>query len=120
MCSSTTSGARSSIEALTRIGRGARVVICGAVSQYNVTGRATGPNNYISLLVERASMTGFVVSDYASRYQEAIAEMAGWVVEGRLRSVEDTVPGDIELFPNMLARLFAGQNTGKLVLELHS
>lgn len=107
-------------EGLTRLRRGARVVICGAVSQYNASGRAPGPSNYLSLLVERASMTGFVVFDYVSRYQEAIAEMAGWVVEGRLRSVEDTVPGDIELFPNMLARLFAGQNTGKLVLELRS
>ena len=46
--------------------------------------------------------------------------MAGWVVEGRLRSVEDTVPGDIEMFPSMLARLFSGQNTGKLALELRS
>ena len=107
-------------EGLTRLRRGARVVICGAVSQYNASGRASGPSNYLSLLVERASMTGFVVFDYVSRYQEAIAEMAGWVVQGRLRSVEDTVPGDIELVPKMLARLFAGQNTGKLVLEVRS
>ena len=105
-------------EGLTRLGRGARVVICGAVSQYNTSGRGTGPSNYIALLVSRASMTGFVVFDYASRYQQAIAELAGWVLEGRLRSVEDTVPGDIEMFPGMLARLFSGQNTGKLALEL--
>jgi NADPH-dependent curcumin reductase CurA len=65
-------------------------------------------------------MAGFVVFDYASRYQQAITEMARWLVEGRLRSVEDTVPGDIEMFPSMLARLFSGQNTGKLALELRS
>jgi NADPH-dependent curcumin reductase CurA len=65
-------------------------------------------------------MTGFVVSDYANGYKQAIAEMARWVVEGRLRSVEDTVPGDLEMFPGMLARLFSGQNTGKLALELRS
>ena len=63
-------------------------------------------------------MTGFVVSDYASRYQQAIAEMARWVLAGRLQGVEDTVRGDIETFPSMFARLFAGENTCKLVLEL--
>lgn len=105
-------------EGLTRLRRGARVVICGAISQYNASGRATGPSNYMALLISRASMTGFVVFDYASRYQQAITELGGWVVDGRLQSVEDTVPGDIEMFPAMLARLFSGQNTGKLVLEL--
>lgn len=107
-------------EGLTRLRRGARVVICGAVSQYNASGRVTGPSNYLALLVSRASMTGFVVFDFASRYEQAIAELASWVNEGRLRSVEDTVPGGIEMFPGMLARLFSGQNTGKLALELRA
>jgi NADPH-dependent curcumin reductase CurA len=103
---------------LTRLARGARVVICGAISQYNNTGPMTGPSNYIMLLVARASMTGFVVFDFADRYQEGVREMAGWVAEGKLKSVEDTVRGDIESFPSVLGRLFAGANTGKLVLEL--
>jgi len=68
----------------------------------------------------RATMTGFVVSDFADRLPQAIAEMAGWVNDGRLRSVEDTVPGDIEMLPNMLARLFTGQNTGKLALRIRT
>jgi NADPH-dependent curcumin reductase len=101
-------------EGLTRLRRGARVVICGAVSQYNASGPVAGPGNYMALLVSRASMTGFVVFDFASRYQQAIGELSGWVSQGRLRSVEDTAPGDIEMFPSMLARLFTGQNTGKL------
>jgi NADPH-dependent curcumin reductase CurA len=105
-------------EGLTRLRRGARVVICGAVSQYNASGPVAGPANYMALLVSRASMTGFVVFDFASRYQQAIGELSGWVSQGRLRSVEDTAPGDIEMFPSMLARLFTGQNTGKLALEL--
>jgi NADPH-dependent curcumin reductase CurA len=105
---------------LARIGRGARVVICGAISNYNATTPAPGPSNYLALLVERASMTGFVVADYASRFREAITDLAGWINEGRLRSIEDTVAGDIEMFPGTLARLFSGQNTGKLALELHS
>ena len=103
---------------LTRIGRGARVVICGAISQYNNTGPATGPSNYMALLVQRATMTGFLVFDYAARYGEATAEMAKWVADGRLKCVEDTTPGDIESFPTVFSRLFRGENTGKLVLEL--
>ena len=103
---------------LTRLARGARVVICGAVSQYNNTAPVSGPSNYMMLLVARATMTGFVVFDYAQRYPEAIAELSGWLAEGRLHSIEDTVRADISSFPDMLARLFSGQNTGKLVLEL--
>jgi NADPH-dependent curcumin reductase len=105
-------------QGLTRLARGARVVICGAVSQYNNADAATGPSNYMNLLVARASMTGFVVFDYAERYPEAVAEMSRWLADGRLRSIEDTVRGDIDTFPSTLARLFTGENTGKLVLEL--
>ena len=104
-------------QGLTRLARGARVVICGAVSQYNNVD-VTGPSNYIQLLVARASMTGFVVFDYADRYPQAIAEMAGWLSDGRLRNIEDTVRADIDAFPGTLDRLFTGANTGKLVLEL--
>jgi len=104
-------------QGLTRLARGARVVICGAVSQYNNVD-VTGPSNYIQLLVSRASMTGFVVFDYADRYPQAIAEMARWLSDGRLRNIEDTVHADIDAFPNTLDRLFTGANTGKLVLEL--
>jgi NADPH-dependent curcumin reductase len=104
-------------QGLTRLARGARVVICGAVSQYNNVD-VTGPSNYIQLLVSRASMTGFVVFDYADRYPQAIAEMARWLSDGRLRNIEDTVQADIDAFPSTLDRLFTGANTGKLVLEL--
>jgi NADPH-dependent curcumin reductase len=105
-------------QGLTRLARGARVVICGAVSQYNAVDTVTGPSNYLELLVSRASMTGFVVFDYADRYPEAVAEMSRWLSEGRLHSIEDTVRADIDAFPTMLERLFTGENTGKLVLEL--
>ena len=104
--------------ALARLALHARVVICGAISQYNSTGPMTGPSNYMMLLVARASMTGFVIFDHADRYGEAIAELSTWLAAGRLRSVEHTVTADIESFPGMLGRLFAGANTGKLVLEL--
>jgi hypothetical protein len=70
------------------------------------------------LLVARATMAGFLVFDYVDRFPEAVADMSKWVAEGRIKSIEDTVSSDIASFPEMLARLFAGQNTGKLVLEL--
>jgi len=105
-------------QGLTRLNRGARIVICGAVSQYNATQAMAGPSNYMALLVTRSSMTGFVVFDYADRYPEAGADLSRWLAEGRLTSVEDTVRGDITAFPSTLMRLFDGQNTGKLVLEL--
>jgi NADPH-dependent curcumin reductase len=105
-------------QGLTRLGRGARVVLCGAISQYNNAEAMTGPSNYMALLVSRASMIGFLVFDYASRFAEATAEMSDWVKGGQLKSVEDTTPGDIGSFPTVFERLFSGQNTGKLVLEL--
>ncbi|HEY3727729.1 MAG TPA: NADP-dependent oxidoreductase [Solirubrobacteraceae bacterium] len=105
-------------QGLTRLAHGARVVICGAISQYNNTEAPSGPSNYMALLVSRATMTGFVVFDYADRYPEAAAQLSQWVTEGRLTSLEHTVRGDIETFPSVLLELFKGTNTGKLVLEL--
>lgn len=104
--------------ALARLARGARIVICGAISQYNSTTGMKGPANYMSLLVNRASMTGMVVFDYADRYGEALREMAGWVAAGRLKAKEDVVAGGVAAFPEVLLRLFSGENTGKLVLQL--
>jgi NADPH-dependent curcumin reductase len=103
--------------ALARLAMRARIVICGAISQYNATGKMAGPANYLSLLVHRASMTGMVVMDYAARYPEAIAEMAGWMAAGKLTSKEHIVRGLAE-FPRALNMLFAGENHGKLILEV--
>jgi len=103
---------------LTRLALHARIVICGAVSQYNATGAVQGPSNYLSLLVFRASMIGMVVFDYAARYGEAMSEIASWMREGRIISREDIVDGGIEAFHETLLKLFAGENTGKLVLRL--
>jgi NADPH-dependent curcumin reductase CurA len=105
-------------EVLRRLARGARVVICGAISQYNAEQAPRGPANYMQLLVERASMTGFLVFDFAPRYDEAIAQLADWLHTGQLRSREDVVRGSLEQFPDVFLRLFHGENTGKLILEL--
>jgi NADPH-dependent curcumin reductase CurA len=103
---------------LTRINRKARIVICGAISQYNSTTAVEGPRNYLSLLVNRARMEGLVVFDYAARYGEAVAEMAGYLKDGRMKSKEDVVRGGVVAFPATLNRLFSGENFGKLVLEV--
>jgi NADPH-dependent curcumin reductase CurA len=102
---------------LTQLARHARIVICGAISQYNSTTGMKGPANYMSLLVNRASMTGMVVFDYADRYAEAGREMAGWIAAGKLKTREDVVKG-LETFPETLLKLFKGENFGKLVLEV--
>ena len=101
---------------LTQLAMHARIVICGAISQYNEA-RMKGPSNYMSLLVNRARMQGMVVFDYASRYGEAAREMAGWMASGQLKTREDIVEG-LETFPETLLKLFKGENTGKLVLKV--
>jgi len=102
---------------LTRINRKARIVICGAISQYNATAKPVGPANYLSLLVNRARMEGIVVFDNADRYPVAIAELAGYLKDGRMKSREDVVHG-LETFPEALLKLFRGENFGKLVLQV--
>jgi NADPH-dependent curcumin reductase CurA len=102
---------------LARLRRKARIIICGAISQYNATSAVQGPKNYLSLLVNRARMEGIVVFDYADRYPIAIAEMAGYLKDGRMKSREDVVVG-LDTFPESLVKLFTGENFGKLVLQV--
>ncbi len=97
--------------------RHARVVLCGAISQYNNTTPIKGPSNYLSLLVNRARMEGMVVFDYADRFPQAAREIAAWIAAGKLKSREDIVEG-LETFPETLLKLFSGENFGKLVLKV--
>ncbi len=101
--------------ALARLARRARVVICGAISQYN-TSEIAGPKNYLTLLVQHARMEGFVVFDYADRYAEGAMAMAGWLASGQVKSREDIVDG-LETFPETLLKLFSGENFGKLSIK---
>jgi NADPH-dependent curcumin reductase len=103
--------------ALAQLAFRARVVICGAISQYNETGPMRGPANYMSLLVNNASMTGYVVFHYASRYAEAARQLGEWYAAGKLVSREDVVHG-LDRFPDALLKLFEGTNDGKLVLAV--
>ena len=103
---------------LTRLARGARIVVCGAISQYNNTTPIKGPANYLSLLVNRATMAGMVVSDYYGRAMEAAVAMGGWMASGKLKTREDIVDG-LDAFPKAFDMLFSGANHGKLVLRLN-
>ncbi|MES1941320.1 putative NADP-dependent oxidoreductase [Salinisphaera sp. T5B8] len=103
--------------ALANLALTGRIVICGAISQYNATDGMYAPKNYMSLLVNRARMEGFVVFDYADRYGEAAKALAGWLSEGKIQHREDIVEG-FENFPDTLLKLFEGSNFGKLVLKV--
>jgi NADPH-dependent curcumin reductase len=102
---------------LARLAMKARIIICGAISQYNNTTPVKGPANYLSLLVNRARMEGIVVFDNTERFPLAVAELAGYLKDGRMKSKEDVVAG-IDTFPETLLKLFNGENFGKLVLEV--
>lgn len=103
---------------LANLRRGARVVLCGAISTYNDTELAPGPRRYMSLLVFRASMTGFVVFDFQDRYSEAVEQISEWITAGKLSARETVVPGGVEAFGQTLLGLYSGINTGKLVLQI--
>jgi len=77
-----------------------------------------GPKNYMSLLVNRARMEGFVALDHAARFHEALVEMFGCRKDGRLKTRVDVVEGGVTAFPQALLKLFSGENFGKLVLDV--
>jgi NADPH-dependent curcumin reductase CurA len=104
-------------DVLTQINLRARIVICGAISQYNNTTPIKGPSNYLSLLVNRARMEGIVVFDNVKEYPRAMQDIAGWIKSGEMK-VKDHVIDGIETFPDTLMMLFKGENFGKLVLKV--
>ena len=103
--------------ALAHLRLNARVVICGAISQYNSTDPIKGPENYLSLLINRATMQGFIVFDFAADYPRAARDISQWMAEGRLKSREHIVEG-LETFPETLLMLFDGRNQGKLIIKV--
>ncbi len=104
-------------EALARIARGARIVICGSISRYNLEEAPPGPRNYYNIVAQRGRMEGFVVLDFVHRYAEATAELGKWVEEGSIVWEVDVQKG-FENAPKTLQRLYTGANFGKQLLEL--
>ncbi len=103
--------------ALTRLSHRGRIVLCGAISQINATEPPRGPRNYLRLLTKSARMEGFTTLDFADRYDEARAELAAWIREGKVRYRDDIVEGLGEA-PSQLLRLFSGAHRGKLMVKL--
>lgn len=103
---------------LARIANGARVVLCGAISQYNKPGMlGDGPRNYFNLIPHSARMEGFIVFQFAKQYPQAIAELTQWHSEGKIKNQIDLVEG-LEAAPKAIIRLFTGGNLGKQMLHL--
>jgi NADPH-dependent curcumin reductase CurA len=102
---------------LARIARNARIVICGAISAYNLEERPPGPRNYYRIVAQRGRMQGFVVLDYFARFEEAAADLGAWVADGKIAWRVDIQKG-FENAPKTLLRLYSGANSGKQLLEL--
>ena len=105
-------------DGLAVINVGARVVICGAISQYNSTTPFNGPSNYILLLIRRSRMEGFIYFDFRDKWPAMLKDLAAWRVEGKITGREDVVEGPVDIFPSTLLRLFRGDNFGKLMIKL--
>lgn len=101
---------------LANLGRGARVVICGAISQYN-SKQMYGPKNYMKIVTARGHITGVIVFDFLDRYPEAVAQISEWLQSGAMKTKEDIYEG-IENFPDVLMKLYTGENFGKLLLKI--
>ncbi|WP_070380839.1 NADP-dependent oxidoreductase [Rhodococcus sp. WMMA185] len=104
--------------ALAHLRKNARIALCGAISGYNATEPQPGPSRYLSLLINRASMTGFIVFDYLDRFPEGMAAMSEWIRAGQIVTREQVESGGVEAFGRTLTMLFDGANTGKLVLKI--
>ncbi len=112
-------GGQTSWTAFEHLAMNARIVICGAMSQYNLMEPEIGPRNLRFMLVNRAVMSGFLVFDYVDRYDDARAELAGWLKEGRLQFKEDVTDG-LENTVDGFLRLMAGRNFGKAIVHVAS
>ncbi|MFN3472820.1 MAG: NADP-dependent oxidoreductase [Blastomonas sp.] len=102
---------------LSQIATNARVVICGGISRYETGSMPAGPQNYFNLIFRRATMTGFIVLDWAAEFPQIRKRLAAFVQEGRLTYREDIQHG-FENAPQTMQRLFSGANRGKQMLKL--
>ncbi len=100
-----------------RLAIGARIAICGQISQYKLEQPELAPRNLGLLIVYRARVEGFLVSDYAHRFGEAVPRLARWLAEGRVRYTEDVVEG-IERAPEAFLRMLRGENRGKQLVHV--
>jgi NADPH-dependent curcumin reductase CurA len=100
---------------LDQLAVGARVVICGAISQYNDMDSLRGPKLYLRVAERNASMRGFTVDHFTADFADMERELSGWLQEGKLKMPEHIENG-IDQFPKALAMLFNGGHMGKLLV----
>ncbi|CAI2177183.1 1879_t:CDS:2 [Funneliformis geosporum] len=103
-------------QCLKRIAKNGRIVLCGAISQYNEA-QPKGPAYYTALITQRAKMEGFIFMDYIKRYPEAIKDISKWLQEGKIKRREFIIEG-LENAPEGLLKLFDGQNIGKMMVKV--
>ena len=101
------------------LNHGARVVICGQISLYNLDKPDIGPRPQPYLLVNSALMKGFIVTDYAARFSEGVMQLAEWLTAGKLKYAETIVEG-FENTPHAFIGLFTGENLGKQIVKVAS
>ncbi len=106
--------------ALTHLRAGARIVLSGAISQYNnESGIMQGPSFYVNLILKNARMEGFVVLKYMAEFPAAVQQMKRWIEEGKLTTDYSIINGGIPAFNDALLKLFNGEKLGKLVLKVN-
>ncbi len=103
--------------ALGLINQRARIVLCGLISIYNATEPVPGPYNYANILVKRARVEGFIVTDYMNRFAESAMALAQWLAQGKLKYRVEIVDG-LDNAPAAMARLFDGDKRGKLMIKV--
>jgi NADPH-dependent curcumin reductase CurA len=104
-------------EALARLALRGRVVLCGAISQYENMENVYGPPNYANLISRRGRMEGFIILDYASRFMEGVMALGGLLAQGKIKHRTTVVEG-LDNAPDALRRLFSGDHEGKLLVKV--
>ncbi len=102
---------------LLHLAHGARVALCGLISEYNSPDGPSGARNLWQLIVKSATISGFLVSDFLPRFAEGAGEMGSWLAHGQLRVDEHVDEGIENALPAFL-RLFEGTNQGKMILKI--
>jgi NADPH:quinone reductase len=101
------------------INQAARIIICGQISLYNLEQPDVGPRPQPYLLVKRALMQGFIITDYAPRFAEGVKQLAQWLSEGKMKYAENIVEG-FENTPRAFLGLFRGENLGKQLVRVEN
>lgn len=96
-----------------------RVALCGMISTYNDVNPREAPGFWTMILMRRLTIRGFIVTDFAPRFAECGAALAGWMLEGRLKTRQDVRPG-LENAVSAVRQLYTGGNFGKLLIEVQA